>query len=67
MQNIGVSDITMKVADQAPELSLSFKEKIELAKLLDRLKALEMLTALTEEGGEGMEEFLRALKDIAQD
>ena len=30
-------------------------------KLLDRLKALEMLTALTEEGGEGMEEFLRAL------
>ena len=33
MQNIGVSDITMKVADQAPELSLSFKEKIELAKL----------------------------------
>ena len=37
MQNIGVSDITMKVADQAPELSLSFKEKIELAKLLDRL------------------------------
>ena len=37
MQNIGVSDITMKVADQAPELSLSFKEKSELAKLLDRL------------------------------
>ena len=36
MQNIGVSDITMKVADQAPELSLSFKEKIELAKLLAR-------------------------------
>lgn len=30
-------------------------------KLLDRLKALEMLTALTEEGGEGLEEFLRAL------
>lgn len=33
----------------------------EEVKLLDRLKALEMLTALTEEGGEGMEEFLRAL------
>ena len=61
MQNIGVSDITMKVADQAPVLSLSFKEKIELAKLLDRLKALEMLTALTEEDGGGMAEFLRAL------
>ena len=34
MQNIGLSDITLKTA---AGLALSFKEKIELAKLLDRL------------------------------
>ena len=32
-----------------------------MQKLVDRLKALEMLTALTEEDGDGMAEFLRAL------
>lgn len=37
MRNISISDITMKNADAAPDFSLSFKEKIELAKLLDRL------------------------------
>ena len=42
------------------EVKGSEKGAVEV-KLLDRLKALEMLTALTEEGGEGMEEFLRAL------
>lgn len=42
----------------AGKLDLSLLSEV---KLLDRLKALEMLTALTEEGGEGMEEFLRAL------
>ncbi len=42
------------------EVKRSEKGTVEV-KLLDRLKALEMLTALTEEGGEGMEEFLRAL------
>lgn len=42
------------------EVERSEKGAVEV-KLLDRLKALEMLTALTEEGGEGMEEFLRAL------
>ena len=42
------------------EVKRSEKGAVEV-KLLDRLKALEMLTALTEEGGEGMEEFLRAL------
>ncbi len=35
MKNIRISDVTMKQA--ARELSLSFKEKIELAKLLDKL------------------------------
>ena len=42
------------------EVKRSEKGAVEV-KLLDRLKALEMLTALTEEGGEGLEEFLRAL------
>ena len=42
------------------EVKRSEKGAVEV-KLLDRLKALEMLTALTEAGGEGMEEFLRAL------
>lgn len=42
------------------EVKRSEKGAVEV-KLLDRLKALEMLTALTEEGGEGMEKFLRAL------
>ena len=37
MRNISISDITMKNADASPDFSLSFKEKIELAKLLDRL------------------------------
>ena len=42
------------------EVKRSEKGAVEV-KLLDRLKALEMLTVLTEEGGEGLEEFLRAL------
>ena len=42
------------------EVKRSEKGAVEV-KLLDRLKALEMLTAVTEEDGEGMEEFLRAL------
>ena len=42
------------------EVKRNEKGTVEI-KLVDRLKALEMLTALTEEGGEGMEEFLRAL------
>ena len=38
MQKFSVCDITMKIADNSPELSLSFKEKIEMAKLLDKLQ-----------------------------
>lgn len=37
MRNIRLSDITLKLADSAAAFSLSFREKIELAKLLDRL------------------------------
>ena len=37
MQNVYLSDITMKLADSSAGFSLSFREKIELAKLLDRL------------------------------
>ena len=37
MRNICLSDITLKLADNAAAFSLSFREKIELAKLLDRL------------------------------
>ncbi len=38
MQKFSVCDITMKVADNSADFSLSFKEKIEMAKLLDRLQ-----------------------------
>ena len=37
MRNIRISDITMKVSPEAGGFSLSFREKIELAKLLDKL------------------------------
>ncbi len=37
MRNIRLSDITLKLASTSAALSLSFREKIELAKLLDRL------------------------------
>ena len=37
MQNVYLSDITMMLADSSAGFSLSFREKIELAKLLDRL------------------------------
>ena len=38
MQKFSVCDITMKVADNSSDISLSFKEKIEMAKLLDKLQ-----------------------------
>lgn len=37
MKEVFISDITMKEAGKSADFSLSFKEKIELAKLLDRL------------------------------
>jgi len=37
VQNVYLSDITMMLADSSAGFSLSFREKIELAKLLDRL------------------------------
>ncbi len=37
MRNLSLSDITMKLADTTADFSLSFREKIELSKLLDRL------------------------------
>ena len=37
MQNVYLSDVTMKLADASAGFALSFREKIELAKLLDRL------------------------------
>ena len=37
MRTIRISDITMKVSPEAGGFSLSFREKIELAKLLDKL------------------------------
>ena len=39
MNEIRISDVTMKQTGRAVDFSLSFKEKIELAKLLDRLGA----------------------------
>ena len=38
MRNIKISDVTMKQTGKAAGFSLSFREKIELAKLLDRLE-----------------------------
>ena len=37
MRNIAISDITMKQPAEAGGFALSFREKIETAKLLDRL------------------------------
>ena len=37
MQNVYISDMTMKIADEGKEFTLSFREKIEAAKLMDRL------------------------------
>ncbi|MDO4502622.1 MAG: alpha-isopropylmalate synthase regulatory domain-containing protein [Coriobacteriia bacterium] len=39
MREVRVSDVTMKQAASTKELSLTFKEKLEMAKLLDRLGA----------------------------
>ena len=39
MRRISVSDVTMKASEQSRKMTLSFKEKIELAKLLDKLGA----------------------------
>ena len=38
MRNIKISDVTMKQTGKGLDFSLSFREKIELAKLLDRLE-----------------------------
>ena len=38
MRNIKISDITMKQSGKSAGFTLSFREKIELAKLLDRLE-----------------------------
>lgn len=38
MRNIKISDVTMKQSGKAAGFTLSFREKIELAKLLDRLE-----------------------------
>ena len=39
MRRISISDVTMKASEQSRKFTLSFKEKIELAKLLDKLGA----------------------------
>lgn len=38
MRKIFISDVTMKITEQNGKNTLSFKEKIEMAKLLDRVK-----------------------------
>ena len=49
MRDIRVSDITMREAAASKALSLSFKEKLEIVKILDRIgvAAIEVL-----EGGQ---------------
>lgn len=39
MQEVRISDVTMKQAKNSSDFSLTFKEKLELSKLLDRLGA----------------------------
>lgn len=46
MRQIFISDITMQYAREGGSLSLSFREKIELAKLLDRLGADSIETGM---------------------
>ncbi len=48
MRNISISDVTMKQSAQEGGFSLSFREKIELAKLLDRLNVSVIETAAIE-------------------
>lgn len=38
MELVRITDMTLRELDAAPELSLSFKEKLEIAKCLDRLQ-----------------------------
>ena len=38
MENVRITDMTLRELDAAPELSLSFKEKLEIAKCLDRMQ-----------------------------
>ncbi len=37
MNTLNLSDITLRIADQSQDIVLSFREKIEVAKLMDRL------------------------------
>ena len=55
------NDCTVLVLDPEADIRKLDLSLLREVKLLDRLKALEMLTALTEEDGDGMAEFLRAL------
>ena len=38
MEHVRITDMTLRELDNAPELSLSFKEKLEIAKCLDKMQ-----------------------------
>lgn len=61
MRDIRISDETMKRAAESKELSLSFKEKLELAKLLDGLK----VSVIEIEGIEKPQADMLRIKSIA--
>lgn len=61
MRDIRISDETMKQAAASKELSLSFKEKLELAKLLDGLK----VSVIEIEGIERPQADMLRIKSIA--
>ncbi len=61
MRDIRISDETMKRASESKELSLSFKEKLELAKLLDGLK----VSVIEIEGIEKPQADMLRIKSIA--
>ena len=61
MRNIRISDETMKRAAATKELALSFKEKLELAKLLDGLR----VSAIEIEGIEKSKADMLRIKSIA--
>ena len=62
MRDIRISDETMKRASRAKGMSLTFKEKLELAKLLDGLG----VTAIEVEGIEKPKADALRIKSLAQ-
>ena len=68
MRDIRVSDITMREAAASKALSLSFKEKLEIVKILDRIGVgsieVEGIEPFQRPGSYGDEVNIREVSDI---